>query len=199
MKIILKYPWQLICCLLLILLFLQRQCTHNLDAPIPAGSHTEVTVHDTIRVHDTIPEHVPALVIHDTIPPDFPFDTLAFLADYFTVKTADDTLRGDNYIVTIRDILYRNKIQSRKAKATVNVITETVHTTDSIPYPVPAAGAKPRTKVFAGIGIGGWTDKVGFAPALALNTKKDNLYSVSYDVINRTAWFQMYWKIKLRK
>ena len=198
MKIIFKYTWQLICCVLVILLLLQRQCTPE---PKTVNSHTVDTIRDTIPMHDTIPEHVPALVIHDTIYPDVPFDTLDLIADYFAVKSANDTLQGENYIVIIQDKISRNRIQNRKAQVTINQIKETIHVTDSIPYPVPPAGdcIKPRTKVYAGIGIGGWTDKAGFAPALAINTKKDHLYTVSYDVISQTAWLQIYWKIKLRK
>jgi len=200
MKTIIKYTWQIICCALVILLVMQRQCTRDPDLPAPASSHTVVTTYDTIPVYDTIPEHVPALVTQDSVLPDSSLDTLAIIADYFAVKSANDTLKGENYLIVIRDIVTQNRIRSRKAEATINIITETVHTTDSIPYPVPADDClKPRTKVYAGIGIGGWTNKSGFAPSLAINTKKDHLYSVSYDVINQTAWLQIYWKIKLRK
>ena len=194
MKIIFKYTWQLICCVLVILLLLQRQCTPE---PKTVNSHTVDTIRDTIPMHDTIPEHVPALVIHDTIYPDVPFDTLDLIADYFAVKSANDTLQGENYIVIIQDKISRNRIQSRKANAKINVLKETIHITDSIP--VPCNCPKARNKVYAGIGVGGWTDKVGFAPSLALNTKKDNLYTASYDVISRTAWISMYWKIKIKK
>ena len=194
MKIIKEYAWQLICAVLVILLLLQRQCTPE---PKTVSSHTVEIIRDTIPVHDTIPEHVPALVIHDTVYPSVPFDTLDLIADYFAVKTANDTLKGENYSIVIHDIITRNRIQSRKANAKINVLTETIHITDSIL--VPCNCPKARNKVYAGIGVGGWTDKVGFAPSVALNTKKDNLYAVSYDIINRTAWISMYWKIRIKK
>jgi len=194
MKSILKYSWQLICCVLVILLLIQRQCTPE---PKTVSSHTVDTIHDTITVHDTIPEHVPALVTHDTVYSDAPFDTLDIIADYFAVKIANDTLSGENYSIAIQDKISRNRILSRKANAKINILTETVHITDSIP--VPCNCPKARNKVYAGIGVGGWTDKVGLAPTLALNTKKDNLYTASFDIINRTAWINMYWKIRLKK
>jgi len=194
MKTILKYTWQLISCILVILLVLQRQCTPE---PKTVSSHTVDTVTVVKTIHDTKTAYIPGINTVDTIYPEFPFDTLDMIADYFAVKVSNDTIKGENYSVAIRDVISRNRIQSRKATADINVIIQTIHETDSIYYTTDCP--KPKAKVYAGIGIGGWTDKVGFAPSLAFNTKKDNLYTVSYDVVNQTAWLSMYWKIRLKK
>lgn len=194
MKIILKYSWQLICCLLIALLFLQRQCTRE---PKTTNTHTVDTITVIKTIHDTKTVYIPGINTVDTVYSEFPFDTLDLIADYFAVKVSNDTIKGENYSIAIRDVITRNRIQSRKATADINIITKTIHEVDSIFYTPDCP--KLRHKVYAGIGIGGWTDKVGFAPSLALNTKKDNLYTASYDVINKTAWLSMYWKIRLKK
>lgn len=195
MKIILKYSWQLICAVLVILLLLQRQCTP--EPELPTSTHSVDSIFDTIRIHDTITESTPPQIVYDTVYPDVPYDTLDLIADYFKVIISNDTLRGENYSIAIRDVISRNRIQKRSATADINIIVKTIHEIDSIYYTTECP--KPKTKVFAGVGIGGWTDKVGFAPTMALNTKKDNLYTASYDVINRTAWISMYWKIRIKK
>lgn len=195
MKTIRKYFWQLLVVFLLLVIFLLRQCTPQPEHP--ASTHSVDTITDTIFIHDTITEYTPAQTIFDTIYPGIPFDTLALIEDYFKVIISNDTLRGENYEVAIEDIITRNRIQKRSAVVTVKEVITTIHEIDSIYYTTECP--KPRTKVYAGFGVGGWTDKAGFSPAIAVNTKKDNLYTASYDVINKTAWVHLYWKIKLRK
>jgi len=122
-KIILKYTWQLLCCVLVILLLLQRQCTHD---PKTTNTHTVDTVTVIKTIHDTKTEYIPGLNTVDTVYSDFPFDTLDLIADYFAVKISNDTIKGENYSIAIRDVISRNRIQSRKATADINVITKMI-------------------------------------------------------------------------
>lgn len=195
MKTVIKYFWQFVCLLLLIVIVLLRQCTPDPEQPV--NTHSVDTITDTIIHHDTIREHIPGQKVHDTVYADFQFDTLDLITDYFKVIISTDTLRGDNYMIAIRDVISRNRIQKRTATATVKMVVQTIHQIDSIYYTTECP--TPKNKVYAGVGIGGWTDKIGLAPTLAINTKKDNLYTVSYDVINKTAWVNIYWKLKLRR
>lgn len=195
MKTIKKYFWQFLTVFLLIVIFLLRQCTPQPEHP--TSTHSVDTITDTIFIHDTITEYTPAQTVVDTIYSEVPFDTLDMIADYFSVIISKDTLRGENYEVAIRDVITRNRIQKRSAVVTVKEVITTIHDIDSIYYTTKCP--KPRTKVYAGFGVGGWTDKAGFAPAIALQTKKDNLYSAEYDVLNKIVWVHSYWKIKLRK
>lgn len=194
MKTILKYTWQLICCVLLVLLFLQRQCTPE---PKTISTHSVDTVIKINTVKVIKKEYVPGITTIDTAYSQFPFDTLDLIADYFAVKVTNDTVRGENYMLAIRDVISRNSIQSRKVTGDINIITKTIHEIDSIYYTTECP--KTRNKIFVGAAIGGWTDKVGFSPTIALNTKKDNLYAISYDVVNRMAWVNIYLKIKVKK
>lgn len=189
-----KYFWQFTTCVLLILLFLCRQC---IPEPQYINSHTIDTITVVNPVRDTITEYKPGQKVHDTIYSEIPIDSLDVVTDYFKQLIADDTLRGENYMVAIHDIISRNRIQKRSAEVTVKEITKTIHEIDSIYYTTECP--KLRNKVYVGFGVGGWTDKGGIAPSLALNTKKDNLYTGSYDLINRIAWIHMYWKIKIKK
>ena len=195
MKTIKKYFWQLLSIFLLILIVILRQCTPQPEQP--TSSHSVDTIIDTVYIHDTITEYTPAQTIFDTVYPKIPFDTLALIQDYFKVIISNDTLRGENYEVAIEDVISRNRIQKRSAVVTVKEVLTTIHEIDSIYYTTECP--KPRTKVYAGFGVGGWVDKAGFAPAIAVQTKKDNLYSAEYDIINKIAWVHTYWKIKLRR
>ena len=197
MKTINKYIWKFIVAFLLLVIFLLRQCTPQPEQPTNNNSHHSDTVTDTIRIHDTITIHTPPQTIFDTVYPKIPFDTLALIQDYFKVIISNDTLRGENYEVAIEDVISRNRIQKRSAVVTVKEVLTTIHEIDSIYYTTECP--KPRTKVYAGFGVGGWVDKAGFAPAIAVQTKKDNLYSAEYDIINKIAWVHTYWKIKLRR
>lgn len=190
-----KYFWQMLVAFLLIVIFLLRQCTPQPEQS--TSTHSVDTITDTVYIHDTITEYTPAQTIYDTIYPEVPFDTLDLIADYFKVILSNDTLRGENYEVAIRETISRNRIQKRSAVVTIKEIIRTIHEVDSIYYTTECP--KPKTKVYAGFGVGGWTDKAGFAPAIVLQTKNDNLYSAEYDVINKIAWVHFYWKIKLKK
>ena len=195
MKTIKKYFWQFLVVFLLLVIFLLRQCTPQPEQP--TSSHSVDTVIDTVYIHDTITAYTPAQTVYDTVYSDVPFDTLGMITDYFKVIISNDTLRGENYEVAIREVISRNRIQKRSAVVTVKEVITTIHEIDSIYYTTECP--KPKTKVYAGFGVGGWIDKAGFAPAIAVQTKKDNLYSASFDIINKTAWVHFYWKIKLRK
>lgn len=195
MKTIKKYFWQLLVVFLLLVIFLLMQCTPKPKQP--TSSHSVDTITDTIYIHDTIIAYTPAQTIFDTVYPEIPFDTLALIQDYFKVIISNDTLRGGNYEVAIEDVITRNRIQKRSAVVTVKEVITTIHEIDSIYYTTECP--KLKTKVYAGFGVGGWTDKAGFAPAIAVNTKKDNLYTAEYDIINKIAWIHTYWKIRLRR
>ena len=58
MKIIKEYAWQLICAVLLILLFLQRQCTPETKT---ISTHRVDTVTVTKTIHDTKTIYIPGL------------------------------------------------------------------------------------------------------------------------------------------
>jgi hypothetical protein len=55
---------------------------------------------------------------------------------------------------------------------------------------------QPQIKVFAGAGLGRSLTNFGLAPSVALLTKREHLYSLHYDLINKDVYFSVYFKIK---
>jgi len=201
MKLVLKqFPYLLIA-ILLVVVFLQRECNKPKpcpEQPAPEVTHDTTVKHDTIRFHDTIwyPEPVSS---HDSFPVQ-PVDSSKALKDYYAYKTFDRLIKDDstakmNLVIS----LWKNSIEYAELRGTVfqkeKVIieTHTIYKPKIVPEP-------PRTKVYAGFTTGAMLpDKFIFAPSLAVNTKRDHLYSVGYDPVNKMPYVAFFWKISLSR
>lgn len=194
----------------MLLLFLQREC-HRCPEP------TEIVRVDTVYQYDSIPYIPPPMfpkpgnVINQPIPKGI--DSLAVARAYFSKRMGIDTLVNDSlYLLSLSWEVQENKptffqptIVDRKPTTIIShTITE-----------------KPRNKVFVGIGVGGSPNRgklysirpddasgigvdgspnsFGLAPSAALYTKRENLYTASYDVINKDFYVTFFYKIKLKK
>lgn len=180
-------PW-IIISVLIGLLFLQRECHRCTEC-------TEITKTDTLYIAgDSIPVPYPVITPGKPYPVPYPVpadvDTALILADFFS-KVQDKIILADDssVFVSIEYLVTQNRlkwikpfIQNRRATTIINntTIIESV---------------KPRNKIFAGVGVWRSLTSFGLAPSLALLTKKDHLYSFSYDLINKDAYFTLYWKI----
>jgi hypothetical protein len=152
-----------------------------------------ITKTDTVTIsHDSIryvPKPYP--VYHDTgsyhaVPVYItnPTDTAAIIADYIQKIAYSDTLLNDSTaFILIRDTLQYNRIRSRSKIIRIHTYNKTL----TIP---------PRPHFFAGIGVGGGKNMFGFTGNIGLQTKRGKLYTASYDVLNKTIFLSMYWKIK---
>ena len=92
----------------------------------------------------------------------------------------------------ISDTISQNRIVSRIPQIELfpHTIVKTVTTK------VPA----PRTnKILLGIGVGRSVEQFGLSANIGLMTKKDNLYTLSYDALNKDIYLTMYWKLSFRK
>lgn len=135
--------------------------------------HIESSIPDTI--YDTI-------FIHD----DGTVDSAAIIKDWLTIRNYADTLvNNDTATLIVFDQVYKNRIQNRRYSLLM--------------HPQPVVYSEKRTKLFAGFGANGWTDAFGVHGTLAILTKKDHLYSISYDPINKSVYLSLYWKISFRK
>jgi len=186
-----QVPWIIIAALLVIIL-LQRECNHE----TPAGNHTE-TLYDTI--HDTLPypvvHYLPKLTYRDTGSvkwKSLPVDTSAILADYFARHFYKDTLLNDtNALIIVSDTISQNKIIYRLPDLRIypHIIRQTTYIKQKVPY---------RRKLFFGIGAGRSFNRFGLSANMLYITKKGHAYSFSYDVLNKSFYLGMYWKIKFR-
>ncbi|RLD66572.1 MAG: hypothetical protein DRI84_04495 [Bacteroidetes bacterium] len=96
-----------------------------------------------------------------------------------------------NGLVILADTITQNKITSRKP--TIKIFPHTISQTTYIRTIKP-----PNRKLYAGIGIGKNLNQFGLSPSLMYISKKENAYSISYDILNKDIYFTMFWKIKLK-
>jgi hypothetical protein len=184
-------PWIIIVALLVII-FLQRECNHE----TPHANQT-VTLYDTI--HDTLPypvtHYVPKLIYKDTGHVRWqtqPVDTPAILSAYFERHFYKDTLINDtNALIVVSDTISRNRIIYRSPLLRIypHIIRQTTIITQKAP---------DRRKLFLGIGAGRNLNRFGFSVNILYLSKKEHGYSFSYDVLNKSFYVGMYWKIKFR-
>jgi hypothetical protein len=189
-----KYITWFIIIVLVILLLLQRECG------TPCKDNY---IHDTIVSYDTLPgDSVPYSVIihkpkpyavyyHDTILSVV--DTLAILQDYYAVRSYSDTVSNDSTIkVIINDIITENSIKNREVlfqSLRGNIIqTITINNTPNL-----------KNKLYVGCSLGGKADTYCLGGSLLLQTKKQHIYSYTYDFLNKCNYFNLYYKISFRK
>ncbi len=186
-----KAPW-IIIATLLIVIFLQRECL------VTQSHNSAETFYDTI--HDTLPypviHYVPKLIYQDTGSTKWRWqkvDTTAILKDYFSRHYYADTLANDtNALIIVYDTISQNKIISRKP--VIEIFTHLIKQTTIQKVP---AMAKPM--IYAGIGVGRNPNQFGLTGNVLYISRKDNAYSLSYDLLNHNLYFSMYWKIRFHK
>ena len=193
---ILKRNWKLLVMLVLVMvIILQRQCKHCPDIPEPGIiSHT-----DTITLIDTVWQWRDSKPVTnwDTLEIPTFVDTAGVITEFYRKKVYNDTISDSNFTVLIRDTVTRNRITNRHTETSKYFPVHYIHTIDSIFYSNECP--KARNKFYVGFAVGGWDNKFSVAPGVALNTKKDNLYLINYDVVNQVAQIHSYWKIRAKK
>jgi len=188
MKFLKQIPYILLVVAFGYIMFL-RECTHCPECE-PCDTIVEHHYHtDTVNSVDTA--YVPRIVNHyhtDTL-----IDTIEVYNDYFTINYYHDTILDDtNGFITISDSVTQNRIVYRRPVVRIfpHIITETT-----------TIRLKPelRNKVFMGLGVGRSVEEFGLSANVGLMTKRDNLYTISYDVLNKDIYLSMYWKLSFRK
>lgn len=175
------------------LLFLQRECSRpSGDISIPTINVT--WEYDSVRVVDSIPYPEPYEVITtlwDTVYKYRDVDTAAILRDYFTIKVYEDTLvNTSDLLVTLKDSVHQNRLWGERVVNYKNF--------RPVDAEIDVECPEIRNKWFIGGTVLGTKTKFGAGPAFGLVTKRDNLYTYSYDVINNTHNASMYWKISFK-
>jgi hypothetical protein len=126
----------------------------------------------------------PVITPGEPVPVPYPVpadvDTNDIFAAFFAKVQDKITLADDSSIfVSIEYLITQNRlkwiiptIQNRRS-------TTIIHNTSII------ESVKPGNKYFVGIGLGRSITSFGLAPSIALLTKKDHLYSFSYDGLTK--------------
>jgi len=184
-------PW-IIIIMLVALLGIQRECSRM----EPVVEH--IYQNDTIWMPgDTVLKPYPVveidtnyITIYDSTIIIQQVDTTAILRDYFTHRYSYNNVLVDdsNTFVSIDWHVNRNRLISVKPYVINRKPTAYITTIQEV--------EKKRNRYFAGIGIGRSPSSFGLAPSVALLTKREHLYSIHYDVLNKDFYFTMYWKIR---
>jgi hypothetical protein len=177
---------------LLALLLLQRECSRTpLAPPVPDTIRMPPEIiYDSFPVIKTIPKPYPEYIIVQSPPPVV--DTAAIIASYFTLKIYKRTLLNDSTaFISLIDTLYNNELFPGILTYT-NRRPVTIHETYIINPPDPA-----RLQLYAGGFVSGNANTLGAGPIISLKTKSDHLYGLGYDAVNKTAHFNMQWKINV--
>lgn len=191
MKFNQKYLHYAVIGLLLILLFLQRECSNCPDCPEAVNSHTEVWHYDSTIIKKEIAVPYP---VEKLVPYGIPaiVDTSAILADYFARYVYDRILLDDSSaFIRLRDTTWRNRIMKSSLefinRRPTQIVTNTTIVSDKV------------NKVFVGPVVGGSLNGNLIVGAGALLvTKRDNGYQVLVDPFNRSLSLGAYWKISFR-
>jgi len=186
--------------LLIGLVLMVRECATNCpDIPSMADTVTMVThTTDTLTLEGKTEYFPVPFVVYDTFR-DTVYrtyaDTLDALRDYQLLRNYRLALFDDtNGKIDVLANIQFNKIQSWRYEGKVYNHQTTIERNHYVME-------KPRAKLFAGLGIGYQIpeEKMQLAPSLALLTKKEHLYSASYDPFTNTAQLGIYFKIQLKK
>ena len=191
-------PYFLIAGLILII-FLQRECRPFKVDPLIITKDTTIYQIDTLTFNKTVYLPKPIIVIdtlfqHDTIFRTHA-DTLKAIKDYSLYRKYDLSLINDSagIVNCLVDVQF-NQIAKYQLKGTLYDRTKVIehHT---------FVAEEKRNKVFAGLQLGYSIPDTSMlvAPTLQFLTKKDNLYSVSYEPFRKIAEVGIFWKIKLKK
>ena len=174
---------------LAIVLLLQRNCSGPVEP-------TERIIRDTVIEYVTIekeyPVYVPKIKYVTKVDIDTftaPIDTSAILADYYAIKTYEDTQVLDSLDLTITDTVSQNQILGRKIIYNFTYPRKTIKETIYI---------NPR-EFYVGFGLTGDQSQINYLGSeLMYRNKKKQAYGFGIGVnqdLQPVFTGRMYWKI----
>ena len=181
--------------ILISLLFLQRECSR----PEPTTLLVPHFIYDTTIVENTIkPEPITTIVPGDTVyisdtvyvtSDDMPSHVWDIISEHFTRKFYDEVLLNDSSAyLKVGVELFRNNVEN------LNYSFINRRPVDVICPECPTI----RNKWFIGGTISGSPTQFGAGPSAALLTRRDNLYSYNYDIINGVHSVSMFYKLSFK-
>ena len=176
------------------LLFLQRECSRPPGGdPKPDTLRITKTVYNDTTIIKEVPKPYPVEVIQfREVEIPAVIDSLEIFLAYMAKNIYDRILMDDSTaMIRIIDTVHQNQLWGSKLEYK-NRQPVTIHETYIVPPP------DPRFQLYAGGFIQGNTQGFGAGPALFAKTKRDHLYGLGYDAINKTAQLHMQWKISLK-
>lgn len=189
MKAYFKNIQSLLIVVLAVVLLLQRNCSGPVEP-------TERIIHDTIIEYVTIekeyPVYVPQIKYITKVDIDTfntPIDTSAILADYYAIRTYEDTQVLDSLDLTITDTVSQNQILGRKIAYNFTYPRKTIKETIYI---------NPK-EFYVGFGLTGDQSQINYLGGeLMYRNKRKQAYGFGVGVnqdLQPVFTGRMYWKI----
>jgi len=190
MKKYFKNIQSLLIAVLVVVIFLMRQCSGGSIEP------TERVIRDTIIEYVTIekeyPVYVPKVKYVTKVDIDTfstPIDTSAILADYYAIRTYEDTQVLDSLDLTITDTVSQNQILGRKIAYNFTYPRKTIIEKHYI----------NQRELYFGLGLAGNKDQIQYlgGEMLYKNKKKQALgLGIGVDqTLAPVISGRMYWKL----
>jgi len=190
-----KYYQPIIIAVLILIIILQRQCTPKPE-PVEVVKTDTIVTFDTVQLAGKVVYKPKPYAVYDTVH-DTIFrthkDTVEAVRDYSIVRAYKLPIIDTNGRIEVRLSVQYNKVSEWTYSGEIynkQTVIERHHYVKEL----------PKNKVFAGIQAGYLIpeNNVILAPTIALLTKKDRLYSASYDPMNKAAQVGIYWKIRFK-
>ena len=189
MKKYFKNIQSLLIVVLIVVIYLMRQCSGPIES-------TERVVRDTITEYVTIekeyPVYVPKVKYVTKVDIDTfstPIDTAAILADYYAIRTYEDTQVLDSLDLTITDTVSQNQILGRKIAYNFTYPRKTIIEKHYI----------NQRELYFGLGLAGNKDQIQYlgGEMLYKNKKKQALgLGIGVDqTLAPVISGRMYWKL----
>jgi len=196
LKVFVKYPWQILFILALVVMFFMDTCQEpcpECPPQLPPDTliHTDTIYGDTIYTLQHI-YHYKDTGSTQFVEVPLNIDSLAVAIAYYTEWVVSDTILKDtNGLIIITDLLSRNRIQSRRVYKEFYPnyiqVTKVIHL-DPI----------PRNILYIGFGVNGWTDKMGVTAEISLLNKRGRIWNASYDPLNNIIGLSTQWPIRFK-
>lgn len=192
--------------ILLALLFLQRECSRPpAHYPVPDTIRITRVEYDSFPYDKPIPKPYPVEVIRvDTFPSIV--DTALILHDFFAKNIYNRTLLDDSVAyIALLDTVTQNQLQN--SHLTYKNRRPTIIENTTIIHPPPPqrfqlyAGGFLQSRIFPAanpVAEPAEAPTISFGASLFAKTRRDHLYGIGYDPINKNAQLNILWKIKLK-
>lgn len=179
----------LIITVLVAVILLMRNCSGPITPTEPRIERD--TVVEYVTIEKEVPVYKPQIrtVIKTRIDTfTTPIDTAAILADYYAVKTYEDTQVLDSLDITITDTVSQNQILGRKIAYNFtyprSTITEKIYLN--------------QRELYYGIGLGGGAENNYFGGELLFRNKKNQAYGLGVGINSKfqpAVIGRIYWKL----
>lgn len=190
MKKYFKNIQSLLIVVLIVVIFLIKQCSGSFT--IPTERIVKDTIIEYVTIEKTYPVYVPKVKYVTKIDIDTfstPIDTATILADYYAVRTYEDTQVLDSLDLTITDTVSQNQILGRKI-------------TYNFTYPRKTIIEKHyinKRELYVGLGLTGNQDQIQYLGGeMIFKNKKRQAYGLGVGVDQNLVPVisaRMYWKL----